>query len=346
MNSFGKRITIYDLAKELNVSPSYVSKALNNHPSVSVKMVEKVQKKAIELKYKHNSYAANLRKGVSRTIGVVVPQINKSFFSEAIAGVEEVCSKQNYGLVICQSHDSYQNECRALDTLIRQNVDCILISIAQDTYTSTHLQNIINNDIPVIQFDRFIENFNASKVINNNEEMSYLAVKHLIDKGYRQIAHIGGTERLSIYKLRKEGYLRALKEANLPISNNLIFDNAFSDKSTIEIASQLLLSKTPPDAFFTGSDHAALNILQVADDMGINIPNELGVIGSGNDILTKITKPKLSAIDQKSMELGRRAANLYFEMLSNKEEKGTITIREEIVLAEIITRESTAKNTF
>jgi LacI family transcriptional regulator len=343
MNSNNKRVTIYDLAKELNVSASYISKALNNHPLVSLKMREKVQEKAIELKYKHNSYAANLRKGISRTIGVVVPQIN-SFFSEAIAGIEEVCSNQDYGLVICRSHDSYENECRALDTLMRQNVDCILISIATETYSGEHLQNIINNGIPVIQFDRFVGNFNAFRVVNNNEEMAYLAVKHLINKGYKKIVYLGGTEVLTIYRLRKEGYLRALKEANLSISTDLIFDNAFSEKNTIDITIQLLSSNTPPDAFFTGSDYAALNVLQVADNLNINVPNELGIIGSGNDILTRFTKPRLSAIDQKSMELGRKAANLYFEILAKGKNKEKITGKEEIVLGDILTRESTAKN--
>src|SRR5215211_6297049 len=131
-----KRVTIYDLARELDMSASYVSKALNNHPSLNEKVKESVRKKALELNYKINSHAANLRQGSSKTIGVIVPHINKSFFSEAIAGIEEVCFQNNHSLIICQSQESYKQECKAIDTLIHQNVDCILISISAETQSA------------------------------------------------------------------------------------------------------------------------------------------------------------------------------------------------------------------
>lgn len=135
-----KRITIYDLAKELGVSASYISKALNGHPSINDKIKVKVRKKANELNYKYNSHAANLRRGFSKTIGVIVPHINQSFFSEAIAGIEEVCFENGHSLIICQSHESFEQECIAIDTLIHQNVDCILISVAAETRSSFHLE--------------------------------------------------------------------------------------------------------------------------------------------------------------------------------------------------------------
>lgn len=342
MDNKSKRITIYDIAKELSVSPSYVSKALNNHPLVSDDMKEKVKQKALALKYKQNSYAANLRKGISRTIGVIVPQINKSFFSDAIAGIEEVCSKENYGLVICQSHDSYTTECKALDTLVRQNVDCILISISKETINGEHIKNIINNGTPVIQFDRFIDGLDSYRVINDNENMSYIAVKHLIEQGYNKIAYIGGDGNLSIYRLREKGYIKALLETNKPIENDLILYNAFSEKEMSESVIELLSSENPPDAFLTGSDHSALLILQIANNMGIKVPESLGIIGSGNDILTQYSKPSLSAIDQKSMELGRKAASIYFNYISKKNDNHIIT-KEEIITADIQIRESTLK---
>ena len=155
MNS-RKRITIYDLAKELGISASYISKALNNHPLINEKVKKRVKKKAIELNYRHNSHAANLRQGSSKTIGVIVPHINQSFFSEAIAGIEEVCFKNNHSLVICQSHESFEQECIAIDTLIHQNVDCILISVSAGTRSASHLETIEKNNIALIQFDRCI----------------------------------------------------------------------------------------------------------------------------------------------------------------------------------------------
>ena len=203
-----KRVTIYDLAKAINLSPSYISKALNNHPSVGDKMKEKVRKAAKDLNYKHNSYAANLRMGISKTIGVIVPHINKSFFSELIAGIEEVCFEHDYGLIICQSQESYEKECRAIDTLIRQNVDGILISVSAETNSSEHLQNIINHDTILIQIDRFIENFNSYKVTNDNEKLAYNATMHLINQGYQNIVFLGWTEQLTIDQLRSASLFR------------------------------------------------------------------------------------------------------------------------------------------
>ena len=163
-----KRVTIYDLAKVLGISASYVSKALNNHPLINKKVKETVKKKATELNYKHNSHAANLRQGSSKTIGVIVPHIDRRFFSEAIAGIEEVCFENNHSLVICQSHESFKHECKAIDTLIHQNVDCILISISAETKSYEHLENIRKHNIRLIQFDRCIDQLDSYKVVNDN----------------------------------------------------------------------------------------------------------------------------------------------------------------------------------
>src|SRR5215216_3519372 len=174
-----KRVTIYDLAKELGISASYISKALNNHPAISEKVKEAVKKKATELNYKQNSYAANLRQGSSKTIGVIVPHINQNFFSEAIAGIEEVCFENNHSLIICQSHESYKQECMAIDTLIHQNVDCILISVSAETQSPSHLETVRKNKIELIQFDRCIDTLDSYKVSNDNKEASYNVVKNL-----------------------------------------------------------------------------------------------------------------------------------------------------------------------
>ncbi|MBD0333387.1 MAG: LacI family DNA-binding transcriptional regulator, partial [Chitinophagaceae bacterium] len=200
----GKRVTIYDLAKELGISASYISRALNDHPSISEKVKESVKKKARELNYKHNSHAANLRRGSSRTLGVIVPKINESFFSEAIAGIEEACFENNYSLIICQSHESYQQECKAIDTLIHQNVDCILISISSETNSSTYLEEIQRNHIQLVQFDRCMDSVDSYKVVNDNKEASLNAVRHLIKQGYNRIAFLGGPEKLTVFRDRKE----------------------------------------------------------------------------------------------------------------------------------------------
>jgi LacI family transcriptional regulator len=334
-----KRVTIYDLATELGISASYISRALNDHPSVSNKVKEKVRKKANELNYKYNFQAANLRKGTSRTIGVIVPHINQRFFSEAIAGIEEVCFENSYSLIICQSHESFKQECLAIDTLIHQNVESILISVAAETDSSTHLETIKKNNITLIQFDRCLDGIISYKVFNDNEEVSYKVVKNLIAEGYKKIAFIGGPEHLSVFKDRKLGYLKAIKEEGLIIPYNFIVENALSRENAVKIATELLKSKEPPDAFFTVSDHQSLGIFQVADSMGIKVPDQLGIFGFSNEEFTEIIKPSLSSVNQKSKELGRTAIKIYFENLVSGHNPEIDELRK-IIPGEIIIRES------
>ena len=338
-----KRITIYDLAKELGISASYISKALNNHPSINEKVKHAVKKKALELNYKHNSHAANLRHGLSKTIGVVVPHINQSFFSEAIAGIEEICFQNNHSLVICQSHESFNHECMAIDTLIHQDVDCILISVAADTQSSSHLATIKKNNIELIQFDRCLDIPNSYKVLNDNKEVSYNVVKTLVEEGYKKIAFLGGPQHLAVFKNRKEGYLKAIKEEGLIIPYNFIIEDVLSKEKAEEMANELLRLKEPPDAFFCVSDHQSLGVLKVADSLGIKVPDQLGIFGFANEAFTELLKPALSSVNQKSKELGKAAARIYFEnILAKKSEP--VDYKEEVIKSEIIIRQSSLKS--
>jgi len=346
-----KRVTIYDLAKELGISASYISKALNDHPSISEKIKQTVKKKASELNYKQNTHAANLRQGLSKTIGVIVPHIDQRFFSEAIAGIEEVCFKNNYGLIICQSHESFKQECLAIDTLINQNVACILISIAAETRTAAHLQTIKENNIELIQFDRYIDDLDSHKVINDNEEASYNVVINLIKQGYKKIAFTGGPDHSTIFKKRKEGYLKAIKEAQLVIPYNYVVSDVLAKEKAMEVAMELLTFKEPPDAFFTVSDRQSLGILEVAESLKIKVPEQLGIFGFANEAFAEMIKPSLSSVDQKSKELGRHAANVYFEKIlknksgrTTKKETGkTEAIKNEVIKSEIIVRQSSIR---
>ncbi|MEI9944479.1 MAG: LacI family DNA-binding transcriptional regulator [Chitinophagaceae bacterium] len=337
-----KRITIYDLAKELNVSASYVSRALNNHPTISDKVKERVRKKAIELNYKQNSHAANLRKGSTRTIGVIVPHIDQSFFSEAISGIEEVCFANNYSLVICQSHESFKNECLAIDTLIHQNVDCILISVSSETQSSSHLDSIRKNNVQLIQFDRCLDKMSSYKVLNDNKDASYKVVKNLIKEGYTKIAFLGGPGHLAVFKNRKEGYLKAIKEEGLIIPYNFIVEDVLSKDDAAAAAKELLALKEPPDAFFTVSDHQSLGVFQVATSLNIQVPGQLGIFGFANEAFTELISPALSSVNQKGKELGKCAAKIFFEnILGGK--RPLSKDHEEIIKSEIIIRESSIR---
>ncbi|HEX8357596.1 MAG TPA: LacI family DNA-binding transcriptional regulator, partial [Segetibacter sp.] len=301
----GKRVTIYNIAEQLGISGSYVSRALNNHPSVGEKIKEQVRKKAAELNYKHNSQAANLRHGSSKIIGVIVPHINQSFFSEAIAGIEEVCFENNHNLIICQSHESFKQESLAVETLIRQNVDCILISVSAESESAAHLEEITNHHIHLVQFDRCLDVEDGYKVLNDNKDASYKAVKCLINMGYKRIAFIGGPAQIAVFHDRKEGFLQAIAEANVHVPDHFIVDNALSKETAIKISGELLALTERPDAFFTVSDHQSLGVLHVANALQIKVPEELGIFGCANEAFTEIIHPTLSSIDQKSKDMGR-----------------------------------------
>jgi DNA-binding LacI/PurR family transcriptional regulator len=334
-----KRVTIYDLAKELGVSASYVSRALNNHPSISEKVKERVRKKAMELNYTQNTHAANLRKGSSKTIGVIVPHINQYFFSEAISGIEEVCAEHQHSLIICQSLESFEKECAAIDTLIHKNVDCIMISVSAETQASSHLELIRKNNIQLIQFDRCLDRMHGYKVVNDNKESAYKVVQYLVSQGYRKIAFLGGPEHLPVFKNRKLGYLQAIKEAKLVIPYNFIVENVLYKESAEAAAAELLSLQDPPDAFCCVSDHQSLGTFQVAKSMGITVPDQLGLSGYANELFTQINTPTLSSVDQNAKELGRRTASVYFDYIlqSGDLESGD---HEEVIESNIIVRRS------
>ena len=336
----GKRVTIYDLATELGISASYVSRALNDHPSISEKMKKLVKAKAAELNYKHNSHAANLRRGSSKTIGVVVPKINENFFAQAIAGIEEICFAHDHSLIICQSEESFKKEKIAVETLISKSVDCILISLSLETKTSEHLQEIVQHHIHLIQFDRYLQEIESFIVTNNNKQSAYNATRHLIKQGYNRIAYLGGPDHISIFKDRKEGFLEAIREAGLHIPYDYVVENALSKEAGIRVATKLLSLKEPPQAFLAASDYSALGAMQVARSMNIQVPEQLALIGYANEEFTELIHPTLSTVDQKSRELGSRAANLYFTKILNQDSKEVPSI--EVIDSELIVRESSS----
>lgn len=311
-NKKNKRVTIYDIASRLGIAPSTVSKALNGHPTVGEAIKEKVKMMAHELNYVHNSNAANLRRGSSRTIGVIIPKVNTTFFSDAIAGMEEACAADKHSLIVCQSDESYIKEKAAVETLLRQNVDCIIISLSMETQTNEHLHDVVNQHVNLIQFDRVDERLPSHTVVNDNEKAAFNAVNHLVEMGYERIAFLGGPDQLGIYKDRKKGYLKAMEAAGLSIPYDYICDRALSTEAGLLKSLELLESRNPPDAFFAVSDYSALGAFKAASAKALQVPDEIGIMGFSNDTFTGIIQPALSSVDQNSKELGRAAVNIYF----------------------------------
>ena len=337
-----KRTTIYDIAEKLNITASSVSRALNNSNYVNENTKQLILKTAAELNYKRNTLASNLRKGQSKTIGIVVPRINQNFFSNVIAGIEEATYEKGYNLIICQSNESQEKEIKCINTLINQQVDCIVISISADSHDYKHLKNVIEHGIQLIQFDRVIDELETLKVINDNEHASFEAVSHLIEQGYKRIALLKGPQNLDIFKQRKVGYLAALNKYGLPVIDELIIENAWTKELGAEATRKLLSLPKPPDAIFAStSDFSALGVLEVATAMGFKVPDQLGILGYANEAFTELTSPSITTIDQFSVYMGRTVADLYFKEIENKD---TLVVPKTIsIKPKLIIRSSTSR---
>ena len=338
-----RRTTIYDIAEKLNITASSVSRALNNRSHVNSATRELILKTAEELNYKRNTLASNLRMGKSKTIGVVVPRINQNFFSNVIAGIEDATYQKGYNLIICQSNESRDKEIKCVNTLINQHVDCIVISVSVESDDHTHLKNVIEQGIQLIQFDRVAEELETLKVINDNEQASMEAVTHLIEQGYKRIALLEGPQSLNIFSQRKKGYLAALQKFNMPVIDELIIENAWTKELGAAATRKLLSLPQPPDAIFAStSDFSALGVLDVAHDMDIKVPSELGILGYANEPFTEITTPSITTIDQFSVHMGKTIANLYFEEMDKKEET-VVTPKVISIKPQLIVRSSTRR---
>jgi LacI family repressor for deo operon, udp, cdd, tsx, nupC, and nupG len=311
-----KRTTIYDIAKRLNIAASSVSRALNNSSKVNPATKALILKTAAEMNYQQNAMASNLRKGSNPTIGVVVPRINQDFFSNIIAGIEDVTYKNGYNLIICQSNELHSREVDCVNALINQHVNCIIISVSAELSSYEHLQHVLDHQIQLIQFDRVVDELDTFKVINDNELASFNAVCHLIQQGYKRIALLEGPQNLDIFRQRKEGYIAALKKHNLAILPELMCENAWTKQLSAAATRMLLSLQQPPDAIFAStSDFSALGVLEVATQMGIPVPEQLGICGYSNEPFTEITTPSITTVDQYSFSMGKTIANLFFQEL-------------------------------
>ncbi|QKJ28742.1 LacI family DNA-binding transcriptional regulator [Mucilaginibacter mali] len=339
-----KRVTIYDIARKLNLTASSVSRALNNSSHVNEATKQLIVKTAAEMNYKPNTLASNLRKGKSQTIGIVVPRINQNFFSNVIAGIEETTYQRGYNLIICQSNEAHDKEVQCINTLINQHVDCIVISVASEGNDYAHLQNVIDHNIQLIQFDRVADELETLKVVNDNQQASMEAVSHMITQGYKRIALLEGPQNLDVFRQRKAGYIAALKAHGLPVDEELIVANSWTKDLAGPAVRTLLNLPQPPDAIFASrDDFSALVVLEVATDMGVKVPEQLGICGYSNEAFTEVTSPSISTIDQHSVYIGKTISNLYFQEMDNKNKDTASTPKTISIKPKLIIRSSTSR---
>ncbi len=312
-----KQATIQDIAKVLNITASTVSRALSNHPKISSLTKQLVWKTAQELQYQPNTIASSLRKGKANTIGMIVPRINRHFFSNVINGVESILNPAGYNLIICQSEERYLKEIENIETLISNRVGGILISISVETQDVKHLQKAINSHIPLVMFDRVSDLLNVNKVENDDEAGSYDTAIHLINQGYKDFLWMGGPRTSNIYKNRFNGYKKALEENNLDISKMRCFEATPVLQIAYDYMKEIITTGDIPEVVFATSDYMAMGVIQACHDSGLNIPEDIAITGYSNEPFAELIKPKLTTVDQYSEEMGKAAANLLLEQLNS-----------------------------
>jgi LacI family transcriptional regulator len=331
-----EKITIHELARKLKVSPSTVSRALNNNPRISRNLREEIQKLAVESGYHRNSLASSLRSGKSMTAGVVIPRITRFFFSSVIGGMEEVLNTAGYNLIICQTLENSAKETTNIRTLLHMQVDVIFISLSAGTVSTNHIKELLDLGKRVIMFDRVDEKLNADMVNINDYEGAYKAVSHMLDQGYTRIAHFAGPQNINIYKERKQGYLDALSNNNIGYVK--ILEDTITRERGMEEFEKILKSASMPDAIFAASDFSALGAVLSARENEISVPDDFGIAGFANEPFTEFVYPGITSTDQNPRLMGKRIAQMFLE-----DPDGNNKIKETIS-PDLIIRKSTLRN--
>lgn len=328
------RPTIVDIARELNLHPSTVSRALTGQGRVGQETKDLVFKKAVELGYNCNQVASSLRKGITDTVGMVVPLINRLFFSNVISGAESVLNPAGYNLVVCQTHDRKDDETRVIRNLLRNQVAGMIVSHSLETISPELLQSVTSHGVVLVQFDRAFEDLPGTCVVNDNFSGAYAATKHMIESGYRRIGHLGGEFTSNIYEDRLAGYRKALEDAGIEFDESIVFNDSISrDKGFYNMAKAL---EKKCDALYCAGDYSALGVMEYARHNNIRIPEDFGVVGTANETFAELVTPSLTTIEQNAKDMGVKAAEAFLSM----REDSTAVRKKIVVPMKLIIRDS------
>ena len=330
-----KEVTIYDIARKLNISIATVSRALKNDPVVSKKTKKKIADLADEMGYRSNNFARNLRSQKTNTIGVIVPRLNSYFMSTVIAGMEHVANSEGYNLIISQSSESAEKEMASAKTMFNNRVDGLLVSLAYDTESMSHFETFVKKNVPVIFFDRVAEHQDFTSILIDNRRAAYDATKHLIDQGYKNIVHITATPKRNVYINRLEGYRQALTDHHISFREDYVIISNLSQEAGAQAAGQLLTMNPMPDAVFVANDNCAVGCMMALKQAGIRIPEDIAFVGFNNDPVSKVIEPNLTTINYPGYEMGEAAAQHLIHHLNGKttlHSTNTIILRSELIV--------------
>jgi len=336
-------ITLKDIAFELNISVTTVSKALKGYPDVSKTTRKAVIDLAKKLNFSPNSVAVNLRAQQTKTIGVIIPTIVHQFFSKIIDGIIEEAEKQGYLVITLQSNENLKLETKQLNLLMQKRVDGILLSLSNETQHCEHLNVILQNDIPIVLFDKISKVINCSKVKIDDKKAAYDAVTFLIQKGYKRIAHFRGSLNPQNSIDRFIGYKKALIDNGIPFDPSLVFlcNNNDDFNDGYANAQKLINEKTNVDAIFAITDLIAVGIIKCLNENKVKIPEEIAVFGFSDWFMSSVITPTLSSVKQPGFEMGRKATEILLEEIKNTNNNKEYSFQDIVLPTSLVIRNST-----
>jgi LacI family transcriptional regulator len=311
--------TIIDIAKAIGCSASTVSRALHDHTDISIQTREAIKSVASKMNYHPNLLAQGFAKKQTNTIGVIIPNLETTFFSIMLSGIQNVATSYGYKVMICQSNESFKMEVANIQTLMSNWIDGLLICHTMETESFEHIKLQMNKGIPIVHFYRVCMKTNTSKVQADDSKGAEQITEHLIEQGCRNIAILVGSKNLLITTKRLKGYSNALKKHNLPFNEEMIAYTNFTQQATNDAIDNWLQMDKKPDAIFSISDKCAVYTIMRLKAKGIKIPDEICVAGFGNDPMGEVIEPSLTTYDTQTLKIGETAAELFFNQVLNNE---------------------------
>lgn len=334
--------TIVDIAEELNLSVSTVSRALNDHPNISAKTKDRVKKMARKLGYRPNAMAAGLRNNKSKTIGLIVPRISMFYPATISTIIQNKLMEYGYNLIICQSNDSLEQEIALANTLYSARVDGLAVSATLYTTDFSHFDIFKQQNIPLVFFDRVPTKDYNVKVIKGDDFLGgFLATEHLVEQGCKDIVHISGPLTCNLYKERLAGYKEALQKYKQPFKKQRVFFHELTRENAWATAEKIFSQKPAPDGVFATNDTTAITLLEYCRKNGINVPEDCKIVGYSNDPRTEIVTPSITSVDQYPTTMGERVVAALMDLIQAKHPPA-YRHSQEIVPIQLVARESSA----
>jgi LacI family transcriptional regulator len=337
-----RKVTLKQIAKELDVSISTVSKSLRDSSEISEDTRKKVQAFAKLYNYKPNNIALSLKNRKSKTICIIIPEIIHHFFATVISGVEHVANKKGYNVIVCLSDESFDKEVINMEMLANGSIDGFIMSLSKETQQKRdfhHITEVINQGMPVVMFDRITNDILCDKVIIDDNLAAFNATQFLIDKGIKKIALLTTIDYVSVGKLRTEGYIKALQNNDISVDENLILK--IEDTDNFESSIEALILNYDIEAIFAVNEIFAVTAIKTATRLGKKVPEDLSIIGFTDGIISKYSSPSITTVSQNGIKMGEKAAIMLIEKLEIVEEDYEEQYKTEVIETELIEREST-----